>query len=85
LDTITNEKQHQLFDFGLLAPSTQAKIDLAQHEAIKMNALEVNPEHLLIGVLRQADVEVTKVLKDIGLNMNEVLLYGFLERRLITL
>lgn len=72
MDTITNETQNQQFDFGLLAPSTHAKIDLAQHEAIKMNAPEVNPEHLLIGVLRQADAEVTKVLKDIGLNMTEI-------------
>ena len=72
MNTITNEIQDQLFDFDLLAPSTQAEIDLAQHEAIKMNAPEVYPEHLFLGVLRQADVEVTKVLKDIGLDSKKI-------------
>ncbi|TMC84580.1 MAG: AAA family ATPase, partial [Chloroflexi bacterium] len=72
MNTITNKIQDQLFDFDLLAPSTQAEIDLAQHEAIKMNAPEVYPEHLFLGVLRQADVEVTKVLKDIGLDSKKI-------------
>jgi len=72
LNTITNEIQDQPFDFDLLASSTQAEIDLAQHEAIKMNAPEVYPEHLFLGVLRQADVEVTKVLKDIGLDSKKI-------------
>src|SRR6266480_6241115 len=72
MNTISNEMRNQVFDFDLLAPSTQAEIDLAQHEAIKMNAPEVYPEHLFLGVLRQADVEVTKVLKDIGLDSKKI-------------
>ncbi len=69
---ITNEKQNQLFDFDLLAPSTQAEIRQAQHEAIKMNAPEVYPEHLFLGVLTQADVEVAKVLRGLGLDIEEI-------------
>src|SRR6266568_6572359 len=69
---ITNEKQNQLFDFDLLAPSTQAEIGQAQHEAIKMNAPEVYPEHLFLGVLTQVDVEVAKVLKGLGLDLQEI-------------
>src|SRR5439155_1434398 len=69
---ITNEKQNQLFDFDLLAPSTQAEIGLAQHEAIKMNAPEVYPEHLFLGVLIRADVEVAKVLRGLGFDIQEI-------------
>ncbi|HEY6286173.1 MAG TPA: AAA family ATPase [Ktedonobacteraceae bacterium] len=72
MDTITNEIHNQLFDFDLLASSAQAVIRLAQHEAIKMNAPEVFPEHLFLGVLKQDDVEVTLVLKDIGLDIKEI-------------
>jgi len=72
LDTITNELHNQLFDFDLLASSAQAVIRLAQLAAIKMNAPEVYPEHLFLGVLRQDDVEVTMVLKNIGLDREEI-------------
>src|SRR5438876_7374365 len=72
MNTFTNEIQNQLFDFDLLAPSTQAEIRLAQHEAIKMNAPEVYPEHLFLGVLTQADVEVAKVLKGLRLDIQEI-------------
>ena len=72
MDTITNELHNQIFDIDLLAPSTQAVIRLAQCEAIKMNAPEVYPEHLFLGVLRQDDVEVTIILKDIGLDKQKI-------------
>ena len=72
MDPITNEIHNQLFDFNLLASSTQAVIRLAQLEAVKMNAPEVYPEHLFLGVLRQDDVEVTMVLKNIGLDREEI-------------
>jgi ATPase family associated with various cellular activities (AAA)/Double zinc ribbon/Clp amino terminal domain, pathogenicity island component len=72
LNTITNEIHSQTFDFELLASSAQAVIRLAQHEAIKMNAPEVYPEHLFLGVLRQDEVEVAIVLKDIGLDIEEI-------------
>ena len=72
MDIITNETQNQLFDFDLLAPSTQAEIRLAQHQAFKMNAPEVYPEHLFLGVLAQADVEVAKVLNSLGLRLQGI-------------
>ncbi len=72
MDTITNEKYNQIFDFELLASSTQAVIGLAQREAVKMNAPEVYPEHLFLGVLRQEDVEVTSVLREIGLDRQKI-------------
>jgi hypothetical protein len=72
MNTFTNEIQNQLFDFDLLAPSTQTEIRLAQHEAIKMNAPEVYPEHLFLGVLTQADVEVAKLLKGLRLDIQEI-------------
>jgi hypothetical protein len=73
LDTIPNEIHNQIFDFELLASSTQAAIRLAQHEAIKMDAPEVYPEHLFLGILRQDDIEVTLVLKEIGLDRQKML------------
>src|SRR5436309_948456 len=72
MNTISNEMRNQVFDFDLLAPSTQAEIRQAQHEAIKMNAPEVYPEHLFLGVLTQADVEVAKVLRGLGLDIQEI-------------
>ena len=72
MDTIINEIHNQTFDFDLLAPSTQEVIRLAQYEASKMNAPEVYPEHLFLGVLGQDDGEVTKVLKDIGLDRQKI-------------
>jgi ATPase family associated with various cellular activities (AAA)/Double zinc ribbon/Clp amino terminal domain, pathogenicity island component len=73
MNTLSNEMRNQVFDFDLLAPPTQAEIRQAQHEAIKMNAPEVYPEHLFLGVLRQANVEVTKVLRSLGLEIEEIL------------
>jgi hypothetical protein len=72
MNTVSNEVRNQVFDFNLLAASTQAAIHQAQHEAIKMNAPEVYPEHLFLGVLAQADVEVAKVLRGLGLDIQEL-------------
>lgn len=68
MGTITNEIRDQLFDFALLAPTTQKAIGMAQHEAIKMNAPEVYLVHVFLAAVRQDDVEVNEVLKDIGLD-----------------
>jgi len=72
LDTVTNEVLNQIFDSDLFPSSIQAVIRLAQLEAIKMNAPEVYPEHLFLGILRQDDVEVTVVLKAIGLDKQKM-------------
>ena len=72
MDTVTNEVLNQIFDSDLFPSSIQAVIRLAQLEAIKMNAPEVYPEHLFLGILRQDDVEVTVVLKAIGLDKQKM-------------
>ena len=72
MDTTAKGIHNQIFDFELLASSTQAAIDLAQHEAIKMDAPQVYPEHLFLGILQQDDVEVTTVLKEIGLDRQKI-------------
>lgn len=72
MNTITNEIYNKIVDFELLAPATQTVIRLAEHEAIKMKAPEVYPEHLFIGALRQDDVDVTTVLKEIGLDRQKL-------------
>src|SRR5436305_2248071 len=41
----------------------------AQHQAAQMQAQEVYPEHLLLGVLAQDDDEVAEVLSRLGMNM----------------
>jgi hypothetical protein len=72
MNTITNEIQNQTFDFDLLAPSAQAAIRLAQLEATRMNAPKVYPEHLFLGILAQADVEIAKVLNCLGFRLQEI-------------
>lgn len=72
MNAITNEIQNQTFDFDQLAPSAQAAIRLAQLEATRMNAPEVYPEHLFLGMLAQADVEVAKVLRSLRLDILEI-------------
>ena len=72
MDTTAKGIYNQIFDFELLASSTQAIIDLAQYEAIKMDAPQVDPEHLFLGILQQDDAEVTTVLKEIGLDRQKI-------------
>ncbi len=72
MNAITNEMQNQVFDFDLLASSTQAVIRLAQYRAARMKAPEVYPEHLFLGVLAKADVEVAKLLESLGLRLQEI-------------
>ena len=72
MDTAAKEMYNQIFDFEHLTSSTQAAFVLAQHEAIKMDAPQVYPEHLFLGVLQQDDVEVATVLKEIGLDRQKI-------------
>lgn len=72
MDTTAKAINNQIFNFELLASSTQAVIGLAQHEAIKMDAPQVYPEHLFLGILGWDDDEVTTVLKVIGLNRQKI-------------
>lgn len=73
MDTITNGIPNQTFDIDLLATSTQAVVHLAQQEAFETNAPEVYPEHLFLGLFRQDDVEMTLVLRNIGIDRQSIL------------
>lgn len=49
--------------------STRQVLQSAQHQAAQMQAQEVYPEHLLLGVLAQDDDEVAEVLSRLEMNM----------------
>src|SRR5205823_4591485 len=50
------------------APARQALLN-AQQQAVHMQAQEVYPEHLLLGILVQDDDEAAEVLSRLGMNM----------------
>ncbi|MFL5591981.1 MAG: AAA family ATPase [Ktedonobacteraceae bacterium] len=50
------------------APARQA-LQNAQQQAVQMQAQEVYPEHLLLGILVQDDDEAAEVLSRLGMNM----------------
>jgi ATPase family protein associated with various cellular activities (AAA)/ClpA/ClpB-like protein/double zinc ribbon protein len=49
--------------------SARHVLQSAQHQAAQMQAQEVYPEHLLLGVLAQDDDEAAEVLSRLGMNM----------------
>lgn len=49
--------------------SARQVLESAQHQAAQMQAQEVYPEHLLLGVLAQDDDEAAEVLSRLGMNM----------------
>jgi hypothetical protein len=59
-------------DIDRLATSTREAIQLAQQEAVRMQAPEVYPEHLLLGALRQGDGEVRKILRELGIDPHAI-------------
>src|SRR5437763_14106811 len=59
-------EQLQLDRFTSLARQV---LQSAQHQACQMQAQEVYPEHLLLGVLAQDDDETAEVLSRLGMNM----------------
>ncbi len=52
-----------------IAPSTYEAVHLARQEAARMQAPEVLPEHLFLGILAQGDDRVAKVLSSLGMSM----------------
>ncbi|MFL5586255.1 MAG: Clp protease N-terminal domain-containing protein, partial [Ktedonobacteraceae bacterium] len=50
------------------APARRA-LQNAQQQAVQMQAQEVYPEHLLLGILVQDDDEAAEVLSRLGMNM----------------
>src|SRR2546428_6634083 len=49
--------------------SARQVLQSAQHQAVQMQAQEVYPEHLLLGILVQDDDEAAEVLSRLGMNM----------------
>src|SRR2546421_4882892 len=50
------------------APARRALLN-AQQQAVQMQAQEVYPEHLLLGILAQDDDEAAEVLSRLGMNL----------------
>lgn len=69
MNAIITQLHSYTFDFDRLAPSVQADIRLAHQEAARMQAPEVYPEHLFLGIIAHADDEVAKVLNSMGLDI----------------
>jgi hypothetical protein len=69
---ITEVRISSTLDFDQLAASTRKAIQFAQQEAIRMQAPEVRPEHLLLGVLRQGEDGVGQVLRNLGVDIQAV-------------
>ena len=69
---ITEPRIPTTLDFERLAASTRTAIQFAQQEAIRMQAPEVRPEHLLLGVLRQGEDGIGQVLRDLGVDIQAV-------------
>ncbi len=55
-------------DTDRLATPARKAIQLAQQEAVRMQAPQVFPEYLMLGVLRQGDGGVKKVLRELGID-----------------
>lgn len=72
MNNIITEILSDTFNFDQLAPSTKAEISQAQRVAKIMDAPEVYPENLFLGIIAQADADVAKVLDSLGLDMRVI-------------
>src|SRR6266446_3348140 len=72
MNTIVTEMLSDTFNFDQLAPSTKAEISQAQRVAKIMDAPEVYPEHLFLGIIAQADADVARVMDSLGLDMRVI-------------
>ena len=72
MSTFLTEMHGHAFDFDRLAPSAQTEVHLAQQAAARMQAPEVYPEHLFLGVLAQSDDRVAQVMNSMGLDMRAI-------------
>src|SRR5437667_5470958 len=59
-------------DTDLLTPTTREAIHLARQEAARMEAPEVYPEHIFLGIIAQGDIGVAKVLSILGIDMQTI-------------
>src|SRR5438067_261252 len=59
-------------EIDLLTPTTREAIHLAQQEAARMEAPEVYPEHIFLGIIAQGDIGVAKVLSNLGIDMQTI-------------
>jgi hypothetical protein len=58
--------------FELFTTSARTAVVLAQEEARELDAAEIRPEHLLVGVLQSAGRGLSRVLSDHGLSVEAV-------------
>lgn len=72
MSIIITEILSDTFNFDQLAPSTKAEISQAQRVAKILDAPEVFPEHLFLGIIAHADADVAKVLESLGLDMRVI-------------
>jgi SpoVK/Ycf46/Vps4 family AAA+-type ATPase len=56
----------------LLTPTTREAIHQARQEAARMEAPEVYPEHIFLGIIAQGDIGVAKVLSNLGIDMQTI-------------
>ena len=47
-------------------------LKLAKEEAVRLSQSYVGSEHLLLGIIKDSSGNAAKILKSIGLNMNEI-------------
>ena len=59
----------KLLNLDRFTVSARQALQSAQQQASRLQAQEVYPEHLLLGVLTQEDEEVAEVLSRLGMNM----------------
>jgi hypothetical protein len=59
----------EILNTDRLTSSAQQALQQAQYYAAQMEAQEVYPEHLLLGVLAQGDSKVAKALSTLGMNI----------------
>jgi predicted RNA-binding protein with RPS1 domain len=55
-----------------LEPATTEAISMAHNEAVRMGAIEVYPEHLLLGVIGQGESKAAKLLCMYGMDMQAI-------------
>ena len=55
-----------------LAPETRDALKLAQQEALRMQAAEVFPEHILLGIIAQVNNKAARILCNAGLDMQAI-------------
>ncbi|MGZ3601416.1 MAG: Clp protease N-terminal domain-containing protein, partial [Ktedonobacterales bacterium] len=57
--------------FDTFTPRARRVLSLAQEEAQRLNHNYIGTEHLLLGIVREADNTAAKVLAELGVDLNK--------------